>query len=455
MAGFIVSIGSKSTVENIVLNGYFTPYTSSSLESTAGKISTYSTLADICSMQENDNIYFLKERKIYGVGRLINLQGSCYYNNYINALDIDDNGEVLSALSGENNKQARWIFFFEPSPCFFSYGVDMDDVLQYKPISFRMLRAFQDRSFIKIDDEENDALKQFIYLRNQNNKSSIKFSNLFHTQIQNMRLSEYKIDMNQLFSSKYDNDTKSVNLESILEAFLVNHIIKNGLFNIKWDYVSHQVIASPFKPLAYIDKMDIFAYKFLDYPHETKPIEKYLVIELKKENANQETIEQAMKYVDWVCKEYAAGDYSLIKSAVIASKFTSGSFDDIENKITRTFIKSTHPIKTECWKDLKCFTYNYKDKFYLSECNYYEPKVYIKSKLKFFGILFDNNPIVFKNEKYKPVLKIKGENKIAVFDRDEVNYIPPDFSYKIYFIDSMISKEDIDNIIYEIKKRVI
>ena len=38
----------------------------------------------------------------------------------------------------------------------------MDDVLSYKPNSFRMLRAFWKLSFVKIDDEENKALKDII-----------------------------------------------------------------------------------------------------------------------------------------------------------------------------------------------------------------------------------------------------------------------------------------------------
>lgn len=59
---------------------------------------------------------------------------------------------------------------------------------------------------------------------------------------------------------------------------------KNGFEGEKYDYVTHQVIASPFKPLAYIDKMDIFAYRYLEnFPDTEKPIEKYMVIELKKE----------------------------------------------------------------------------------------------------------------------------------------------------------------------------
>lgn len=56
------------------------------------------------------------------------------------------------------------------------------------------------------------------------------------------------------------------------------------------------------------------------YPGEAKPIERYLIIELKKGIANHDTVLQAMRYVDWVCKEYAAGDYSRIEAKIIAHR---------------------------------------------------------------------------------------------------------------------------------------
>jgi hypothetical protein len=37
-----------------------------------------------------------------------------------------------------------------------------------------------------------------------------------------------------------------------------------------WDYLSHQVIASPFKPIDYMDKMDLFGYSYLPEFEPTK-----------------------------------------------------------------------------------------------------------------------------------------------------------------------------------------
>ena len=47
-----------------------------------------------------------------------------------------------------------------------------------------------------------------------------------------------------------------------IEAGLIHQLSINDphtcdLFG-EWDYLSHQVIASPFKPIDYMDKMDLF-----------------------------------------------------------------------------------------------------------------------------------------------------------------------------------------------------
>jgi hypothetical protein len=52
--------------------------------------------------------------------------------------------------------------------------------------------------------------------------------------------------------------------EMAIEAGVVDYIknTPNGAFG-KWDYLLHQVVASPFKPVDYMDKMDVFGYRFI------------------------------------------------------------------------------------------------------------------------------------------------------------------------------------------------
>ena len=54
-------------------------------------------------------------------------------------------------------------------------------------------------------------------------------------------------------------------------------------------------------------------------------VSKYILVELKKGKINKAALEQTMQYVDWICKEYAAGDYSRIEAYVCllyTSRFT-------------------------------------------------------------------------------------------------------------------------------------
>ena len=76
-----------------------------------------------------------------------------------------------------------------------------------------------------------------------------------------------------------------------------------------WDYLSHQVEASPFKPIDYMDKIDVFGYRFLK---GTSIISKYLIVENKNEAATLDTVNQITKYVDWIVKNYAYGNYDMI-----------------------------------------------------------------------------------------------------------------------------------------------
>lgn len=121
--------------------------------------------------------------------------------------------------------------------------------------------------------------------------------------------------------------------EMALEANIVYDLSKGNILNLGiWDYVSHQVVASPFKPIDYMDKIDVFAYKFLS--NSNIPA-KYLVAELKKDIASSETIDQVLKYVDWVCSEYAYGDYGSIEACIFAYGFDEDIFRHYEKVVQR------------------------------------------------------------------------------------------------------------------------
>lgn len=94
----------------------------------------------------------------------------------------------------------------------------------------------------------------------------------------------------------------------------------------EWDYVSHQVAASPFKPVDYMDRIDIFGYRWVK-GYKGERISKYLVVELKsgpaklKDSATNKDYNQLMKYVDWICNKHAHGNYSMIEAVLVAHSF--------------------------------------------------------------------------------------------------------------------------------------
>lgn len=389
MAGYIFSV-SRNLMSNVkeenIKKGYFIPFTPEITEEemvpeksrkrkSINKVLA-ATFADFVTMKAGDNVYFLSDRKIYGVGTLKDIGDDCKYDNYLNASMLLPNcrQRELNYLTTENNR-ARWVCFFEPGNHFMLNGVDMDDVLRYKPSSFRMLRAFEGLSFIKIDDEENRALKEYLYIINDseilNGMGYQDFDVTLHQNLEQMSLDEYKMDINKALT---DEDNKEfVISEMFIEAALLQRL-SSGSESVfgKWDFLTHQLIASPFKPLEYIDKMDVYGYRFSEcYPDNPKLESKYILIELKKGKINKAAIEQTMQYVDWVCKEYAYGDYSRIEAYLIGEDTVRNIDDIIKKYCQRNYIVETHPVKTSYWNNLRLVKYliNTHVDFQNIECN--------------------------------------------------------------------------------------
>lgn len=371
MAGYVFTVskdGWSDFCENDLRYGIFTPLTpwlDPNATDTKRK-STLKTLSaifgDMITMSPGDNIYFLSDRKVYGVGRLICIGKDCKYDNYPNASALlPDPAIDPDKMLTPGTSRARWILLYEHAPCFFKDGADMDDILRYRPDAFKMLRAFQGVSFIKIDDEENRALKEYISLINEDSyddkEKVFAFSKDVHEHLQKKNLSEYEMDINRALSDEGNKD--HVLSEMFIEAALLQTLSKKtDIVFGHWDYLTQQLIASPFKPLDYIDKIDVYGYRYsTKYKDQPKLITDYLVIELKKGTINKAAIEQTMQYVDWVCREYAAGDYSKIKAFAVGSGAVKKIDEIIEEKCKRGFIRRSHPAESVIWNDLTVVDY--------------------------------------------------------------------------------------------------
>lgn len=360
MAGYIMTLDSEESLTQCILTGTY----STKMSQPKGKwgIHHEGTFADYLSMKEGDYIFFFIKRKIYGVGSLISIREDCKYLNYINSnlpeeVDVKeyrDRKPLLPYSSSEN----RCFCIFKPNPYFFKKGVDMDDALSSNPSKFKMLRALWKLSFIKIDDEESQALIDIILKRNEDN--IFTGSNVFEyndslKKIINDKISpEYVLKSDKILKACCHRDTY-IKHEMAIEAALCELLIKDNNTFGKWDYVSHQVVASPFKAVDYMDKMDIFGYRYIK-GYKTRS--KYLIVEIKKDAAKVEVVDQIMKYVDWVQAEYAFGDYSMIQAYIVAADFSEDVVNYRNKKCIRNYTKGYRPTISCEWNFVKLVKYS-------------------------------------------------------------------------------------------------
>jgi hypothetical protein len=335
MAGYIFGLDSLDALHLYTRNGVYATKLSS--PSRFWKTPHEGTFADYATMSEGDNIYFFIKRKIYGIGKLISLGSDCKFFNFPQAGKPHkfEYSKVRPSLlwdEGDFSTDQRCICVFDPDPYFFTSGIDMDDVLSSNPASFKMLRAFWKLSFIKFDDEENQAFRDVILKRNQEaltvpkeDDNIVKFTPC-HTRILEQLSSGYRLSAGMpLVLSSCANDDRLRHEMAIEAGILHQSSIKDErtcqIFG-EWDYLSHQVIASPFKPIDYMDKMDLFGYSYIPDFRPTKS--RFLVGEVKRNAAKLEDVDQLLKYVDWVKDEYCYGDYSMINAFLVAYRFDPG-----------------------------------------------------------------------------------------------------------------------------------
>ena len=364
MAGYIMTLDSLESLKRCIFTGTYSTFLSNPKNNSCNK-QQEGTFADYFSMKENDNIYFFIKRKIYGIGKLVTINMDCKYLNYFGAdsptiITYSDfiNNEPLLPESSINN---RYLCIFRPSPFFFMNGVDMDDALNSNPSKFRMLRTLWKLSFIKIDDDENQALIDIILKRNEEEvirgKKIFNFNDNVHKDISNKATYKHKVNSSKLLSTCSKKNL--IKHEMAIEAALCELLVKDNDTPFgKWDYISHQVVASPFKAIDYMDKMDIFGYRYIK-GYNTKS--KYLVIEVKRDEANIDVIEQIMKYVDWIQSEYAFGDYSMIESYIIAADFPQSVIERRYKECIRNFTKGYRPTLACTWNFVKLVKYSYED----------------------------------------------------------------------------------------------
>lgn len=368
MAGYIFSLDSLESLHLYTQNGVYA--TKLSPPTRLWQTHHEGTFADYSTMQAGDNIYFFIKRKIYGIGKLVSLPSDCKFFNFPGAGQPQkfDYAQIKSTLlwdEGQLSVDQRCICIFEPDPYFFRDGIDMDDVLASNPFAFKMLRAFWKLSFIKFDDEENQAFRDIILKRNQSILSvNVNDNGIFpfqpnHNQIAERVSIEY--ELNRGIASVLSSCANGTRLKhemavemGILHQLSIKHGPTEEIFGT-WDYLSHQVIASPFKPIDYMDKMDLFGYAYLANFKPTKS--RFLVGEIKRDAARIEDVDQLLKYVDWVKDEYCFGDYAMINAFLIAHEFGEEIRQHKQAVGNRKYTIGVRPARSLEWNNMKLVEY--------------------------------------------------------------------------------------------------
>lgn len=375
MAGYMFTLDTVEALHRCVESGVYSTFISEPGERWGNPAE--GTFADYATMEPGDNVYFFIDRRIYGIGELVDLGGDCRYQNYPGASSprpIEDQQRAQMLVDdGEGRTDAgrtrvqRWTCVFRPAPEFFVEGVDMDDALSSEPSAFRILRAIWKLSFIKFDDEENQAFKNVLLKLNQEALKTPKPDvNVFHQRHEEVhaRIARlvveggYRLDAAPIIKAC----TRDGRLrhEKAIEAGLLYQLASGDASTERvlgrWDYLSHQVVASPFKPIDYMDKMDLFGYAWV--PGYRPTIARYLVAELKKDAAGIADVEQTLKYVDWVKDEYAHGDYSMIHAYLIAASIPPEVVACADEVGRRSFTVQRRPARTTEWTSLRLAEYS-------------------------------------------------------------------------------------------------
>lgn len=401
MAGFFIVLGdikdengkvitsAMQVLNELCTYGYYSTNLSVNSGTKKWSKTKTATFADYYSMRAGDYIFFFFNRKIYGVGELAEISESkdCKYWSYKNAskpTTYIKEFPIIDDVKPEN----RCICFFKPIK-YFSYAIDMDEALTTYPDSFKSLRVIQGRSFIKMDDEEAQAL--FAVLTKHNDTicdesvdwTPPEFDDSKHNTAENRISSNpdyYNFTIESLLSNFEVRNENGISEEMAIEAALIECLNsgKSTIFD-RITYVSHQVSASPAKPVEYMEWMDIFGYKTSQPLIEKSipilfAINQYYVIEIKRDSLSLEhhrtrepkrvtehkaVANQLMKYVDWVAKNYASGKYPMVKGIIVANDFDEKFIQYCKKMCVRNYNSGYRESTPSVWDNYELIKYSF------------------------------------------------------------------------------------------------
>jgi hypothetical protein len=390
MAGWIIDLSDEKYLELYVQNGVYGTRFKKPDEGVWNNPQE-KTIADYALIEEEDLVFFFLKRKIYGIGKIVGFdtkrgRQAVFFNYPDSILPENFPAGARDCLwpeqfdsgywSSEDRARSdiRFVIFFKPCPSFFKSGLDMDFVLQSDSKGvINQIRAFERRSFIKMDDEETGLLVE-LFTRVSNTPPEIYSYSEDTFESVSMRLKDSRV---------FDFDPRKLIMRSITDNGFAREAIMQIAFAYglryrdrditnafgTWDYICNQVSASPFKPISAMEFIDIFGYSYKTLNSNLpRAIKKFFIIELKRGNLTEGRslgrfekdsgyVAQALKYVDWVANYRAGGDYNLIKAFLVARGFSRRIIDFAREARTRNYVLPRRPFRSDRWDGLSLVEY--------------------------------------------------------------------------------------------------
>lgn len=386
----------KEILIDLCKNGYYSTILPTNVNVKKWSKPKTATFADYYSMREGDYIFFFFNRKIYGVGKLINLDSlhDCKFWAYKDA-NKPTTSTVSSALFEGIKLENRCLCFFEPVN-YFPHAIDMDEALTTYPNAFKSIRVIQGRSFIKMDEEESQALYAVLEKANKILEDSPAdwappIFDVSKQQLANQKIStnpnDYIFSIESLLTTfpqyNIENSNNGIQEEMAIEAALIDYLNQGKSEELgRFDYVAHQVSASPAKPVEYMEWMDVFGYKASQSLLERSipimfAIDQYFVFEIKRDclklghQGTRETkliqerksvANQLMKYVDWIANNYANGKYSMVNGVIVAKDFDNQFINYCKEKCIRNYNSGYRNSAPATWDKIKLIKYSFDGK---------------------------------------------------------------------------------------------
>jgi hypothetical protein len=379
MSGYIMNLSSRASLEMYIRNGAYGTIIrrpERGFWSTANEM----TMADYLTMRSGDLIFFFLERQVYGVGRLVSFP--CRDGEAVALCNFPGSSEptsqppadLLNYLWRENGEEnIRWVVFFKPSPCFFTHGLDMDEVLEADNKGVvRSLRAFEKRSFVQIDDEEAQVILDLLVRRHEKVLDDLSAhsgtvfpdeSGPVHAKVAGTDLTAHALDVDPLL--RRHTSEGLIRHEALIQAWLVGKLVGRapavtGILG-EWDFVANQVPASPQKPVCYMDRIDVFGHVTRRLSSDLPAtVVRYKIVEIKKDFIESiEAIDQLMKYVDWTAHTRSGGDYAMIDAYLVAHGFSEEVVAYAREGTSRRYVVPRRPYRTQDWSRLRLVSYDY------------------------------------------------------------------------------------------------